>query len=786
MMLKDLYSLFRRHKMAMFLNVAGLAVAFAAFVAILIQVRFERNFDRCYPTSDRLFRVNLSEPGLFSVILPRGFIEEVIQSSPHIEAGTLITPTFVGRSYLSVERGGEKVGFKEYVQTCHAALPRMFGFTFVEGDPACLADPEKVIVPRSLADKLFGEGEPAVGRTLRAEDFVWTKTNGPTTLTIGGVYADLPENTQLQNVVYTAIDPDYDSDNFSSSNYVCYLLLDNAASAADVADNFNRHFDFAKIKAPDERIQLTPLTDIYYRNETSDGRVFRGGDREVTLLLLGVAFLIIVVAAINYTNFCTALTPLRVKGVNIRKVLGSSDAALRRMFLAESVVVSLLAWGLGLLVVYFLRRAEALPFIEADLSLAGNLPVVALSGAIAAATGLVAGLYPAYYVVSFPPALALKGSFGLSRVGKRLRVALIGVQFVISIVLIIGAAFVRLQNDYMRRFSQGFDKDQVAIVELNATLYNQHRDTYVSRLREYPGIEDVAFAMQRIGASDSYSTTSGACHGQEFSFFYVTASPNILRTLGIPVVEGRDFTEADERSGEYSYIFNRTAREALDMRAGERLETYSSGRIIGFTDDLKISSLRGGEDKIGFVVGYNYPMPVSYIRLKAGTDIAAAVAYIRSVVRDLDPAYPFDIEFYDEIFDQLYHKEENLRNLVTVFSLLAIVLSLVGVFGLVVFETQYRRKEIGIRKVHGATVGDILWMFNKTYLTIVCVCFAIAAPVAWVGVRKWLESFAYQTPMYAWVFLLAFLIVAAITLLTVSYQNWRSANENPVNSIKSE
>ena len=236
MMLKDLYSLFRRHKMAMFLNVAGLAVAFAAFVAILIQVRFERNFDRCYPTSDRLFRVNLSEPGLFSVILPRGFIEEVIQSSPHIEAGTLITPTFVGRSYLSVERGGEKVGFKEYVQTCHAALPRMFGFTFVEGDPGCLAAPEKVIVPRSLADKLFGEGEPAVGRTLRAEEAVWTKTNGPTTLTIGGVYADLPENTQLPNAVYTAIDPDCDSDNFSSSNYVCYLLLDNAASAADVAE----------------------------------------------------------------------------------------------------------------------------------------------------------------------------------------------------------------------------------------------------------------------------------------------------------------------------------------------------------------------------------------------------------------------------------------------------------------------------------------------------------------------------------------------------------------------
>ena len=179
-------------------------------------------------------------------------------------------------------------------------------------------------------------------------------------------------------------------------------------------------------------------------------------------------------------------------------------------------------------------------------------------------------------------------------------------------------------------------------------------------------------------------------------------------------------------------------------------------------------------------------MPVSYIRLKAGTDMFAAVDYIRETLKGLDSAYPFDVEFYDEIFDNLYHKEDALRDMITVFGLLAIILSLVGVFGLVVFDTQYRRKEIGIRKVHGATVGEILRMFNKSYVRIVIVCFVIAAPVAWLGVEKWLENFAYKTPVYGWVFLLALVVVCFITLLTVSFQCWRAANANPVDSIKTE
>lgn len=286
--IRNFLNVLRRFKMATTLNVAGLAVAFAAFIVILIQVNFERTFDCCHLTSGRIFRVDLTTPGTFGTILPRAFVEAVIQSSPHIEAGTLLTPSFGQNGvYFSIDRDGQPFGFKEIVTTCHATLPKIFAFPIVEGDIDCLKEPEKVMVPQSLVTKLFGEDSSAIGKTLRAEESIWTKS--VKFLTIGAVYKDFPENTQLRNVIYTAIDPDYNVSNFGASNWICYLLLDDPAMADNVADNFNRHFDFKKIGHEDEQIRLVPLTDIYYRNETQDGGTFRSGNQEVTNLLFGIA-----------------------------------------------------------------------------------------------------------------------------------------------------------------------------------------------------------------------------------------------------------------------------------------------------------------------------------------------------------------------------------------------------------------------------------------------------------------------------------------------------------------
>lgn len=781
--LRNFLSVLRRFKMATFLNVAGLAVAFAAFIVILIQVNYEHSFDRYHPTAERVFRVELETPGTFGLILPRGFVETVIHSSPHIEAGSLIYP-YNPAIYFSVIENGEKIGYREPVYTCNPEITRVFDFPILEGDIDCLKDPDKLILPESIARKIFGD-QPAVGKMLHAEEYVETKDNRE--YTVGAVYKDFPGNTQMRNLIYTAIGPTFQRDNFGASNFACYVLLDNAESAQDVVDNFNANFDFTKIGNKGQQLKLTPLTAIYYLNESQDGMIFRSGNNEVTLLLLFIALLIIIVAAINFTNFSTALTPLRIKSINTQKVLGSSDRLLRNALLAEAAIVSLIAWSISLVLVWMLGRTTALPFVEADLSILNNLPIILITGGVALLTGVVAGLYPSWYVTSFPPALVLKGSFGLSPSGRKLRTILVSVQFIVSILLIIGASFVQLQNDYMRSFSLGFDKDQIAIVELSGELYNKHHETYVNRLKEFPDIEDVAFAMEKVASKDGYSTNGAVLKQKEFHFFMIMTSPNFLRVMGIPVEEGRDFSLSDELSEEPVYIFNETAKLAVNMEQGDILQSWIPGRIIGFTGNVKFTSLRNGENNIAFVVSkMPYPMSVSYIRLKAGSDVHAAVNHIRKTLADLDPAYPFDVQFYDTIFNHLYHKEENLRSLITVFSILAIIISLVGVFGLVVFDTQYRRKEIGVRKVHGATNSEILKMLNRSYIYIVLVCFALATPIGYYGIKKWLESFAYKTPMYWWVYLAALTIVLVITIGTVTFQSWRAANANPVDSLKAQ
>ena len=781
--LRNFLSVLRRFRMATFLNVAGLAVAFAAFIVILIQVNYERSFDWCHPTADRVFRMELTEAGTFGLIMPRAFVESVIQSSPHIEAGTLIYP-YNPAIYFSVVEDGKKVGYRELVQTCHPDITKVFDFPIIEGDRDCLNDPEKVILPESIARKMFGD-QPAVGKAIHAEEDVESKDNRE--YTVGAVYKDFPGNTQMRNLIYTAIGETYQRDNFKASNYVCYLLLDNPGSVQTVVDNFNANFDFSKInKKEDVHIRLTPLTSVYYMNESQDGTIFRSGNKEVSILLFFIALLIIVVAGINFTNFNTSLTPMRIKSINTQKVLGSPDNVLRRALLIEAAIISLFAWFVSLFIVYLLGSAGTLPFIEANLNIPDNLPIVLLTGVVALVTGIIAGLYPSWYVTSFPPALVLKGSFGLSPSGRKLRTVLIGVQYVVSILLIIGACFVRLQNSYMRDYSLGFDKDQIAIVSLSSDIYVKSHETYVNRLKEFSGIEDVAFSLEKVGSQDGYSTNSCSIKNNDLRFFMIFVSENFLRVMGIPVEEGRDFFPADELSETPSYIFNCNAKQAVNIEAGDKLESWASGTIVGLVGDVKFTSLRKGENNIGFVTGMPYPLTVSYIRLKAGTNINDAVSHIRKTMADIDPAYPVDIEFYDAVFNELYHKEENLRSLITVFSLLAIIISLVGVFGLVVFDTQYRRKEIGIRKVHGATICEILEMLNRSYIYIVLLCFALSVPLAYYGIRKWLESFAYKTPIYWWVFLLALAIVLVITIGTVTFQSWRTASTNPVNSLKSE
>ncbi|WP_455639631.1 FtsX-like permease family protein [Parabacteroides sp.] len=785
--LRNFIHVLRRFKMASFLNIVGLAVAFTAFLVIMMQVEYERTFDRSYPAASRICRVDMNhgEGDIYASIVPRALADAAFASSPHIESSVLLN-TFTGKVYVSIGEGSEEKGFKEMVVPTYPDFVDVFKPALVEGVANCLEDPEKVMISESMARRMFGK-EPAVGKSLHLKDKSWYADG--TNFTVGAVYKDFPENAQMQNGIYVQMNKSHKNDWFSQ-NYVGYILLDSPESRQLVEDNFNSTFDFDKYGVDKEiKLRLIPITDIYYMPGQLDD-FFKTGNPGTIRLLILIALLIIVIAAINFTNFSTSLAPMRIKSINTQKVLGSSTGGLRMVLVIEAIAICVLSCLLSFLLTWLLHRTEVLSFVQADTNLVNYVPLLFLLLGMAIVLGVIAGLYPAWYMTSFQPALVLKGSFGLSASGRKLRTVLIGFQYVVSIGLIIGSFFIQIQNNYMRSYKLGFDKDQVAVVKLSTQIAGKSSDLLTNRLKEYSGIEDVGFASTIVGATDVYSSNYFIYNGKEFGSELINVSSNFLDVMGIPVISGRNFSRSDMLSDStYACIFTqRVLDQVPDLEPGKSLQKdwMGTGHIVGLIDNIKISSLRSENRPLLLMTRPQEMLPISYIRLKAGTDVEEAVAHIHKVIADIDPAYPFEIEFYDTIFNNLYQKEQYLKKMITLFSLLAIILSIVGVFGLVVFETQYRRKEIGVRKVFGATVGEILNMFNRAYLKIVTICFILAIPFAYYGVHRWLENFSDKTPVYWWVFALAFVIVAAITMLTVTFQNWKAANENPVNSIKSE
>ena len=368
---------------------------------------------------------------------------------------------------------------------------------------------------------------------------------------------------------------------------------------------------------------------------------------------------------------------------------------------------------------------------------------------------------------------------------------MISIQFIVSIVLIISLLFVKIQTRYMQTTPLGFDKDNIAITEISPDIYRNHREALTDRLESFPGITHVSYANKKLCNSDDYGVQGIMDQGINIHFGIMAVSHNFLTTMSIPIIDGRNFTDVDARKQDAATLIcnQKMVLGNPQLIPGKRLADGFVADIVGTSADMHFTSLRKPVDPFALMLVSTKSSQVlnfCYVKIKAGTDLKAAVGHINQSIHAIDPAYPVNVEFFDNVLNALYQGEIKLNRQITLFSLLAILISMIGVFGLVIFDTQYRRKEIGIRKVFGATVGEILTMFNRTYLYIVAVCFVIAVPVAWYEIKLWLQNFAYQTPIRIWVFAVALLAVLAVTILTVTLQSYRAATENPANSIKTE
>ena len=787
--LRNFFSVLRRFKAASVLNVLGLSIAFVAFMLIMMQVNYDYTFDCSHRNADAIFRVDIVHGSKGSqAIICRPFARAFTESSPHIKGGCLLN-AWVGSPFFYVEQNGQRTGYRENAWEVTPGLLDVIHFDMLEGTAQALDEPGSVILPESMAKKIFGN-ETAVGKQLIAPN---VEMNAQI---IKGVYKDFPRNSALQNVIYVAMNPKENYDNWGNWNYFFFVRLDDPANKENVLDNFKSNFNAKEVFGNEFEwggeesfdLRLTSLPDVHFLNNV-DFDSMPKASRQTLLVLFSIAFVIIIIAGINFTNFSTALTPMRIKSINTQKVLGSSDRMLRGSLLVEAVGVSMFAYLLSLLFLYVIPKTPVASLVDADISFGAQPMIIAGTAVIAVIVGVLAGLYPSYYVTSFPPALVLKGSFGLSLAGRRMRSVLVGIQFVASFILIIGSLFMYLQNRYMQNAPLGYDKEEMIIVHLNNKI-NKDRDAFTNQLKSFSGVEDVTYSQFLLSSQDQYMGWGRDYNGKNINFQCLPVSSSFLKVMGIEVKEGRDFRPEDDQKETGCYIFNEKAKAQLELKLNEQID---GDEIIGFIPDIKFASFRQEVTPMAFYLWGKYQWGqegnyynAAYVKFKAGSDLRAGMEHVRESLKKFDSEFPFVIRFYDEVLQHTYEKELKIGSLITLFSLVAIFISIVGVFGLVVFESEYKRKEIAVRKVLGSTTGEVLYMFNVSYFWILLICFVLGAPVAWYGVHRWLENFAYRTPMYWWVLPLAFLAIGMITFLTVTYQNWHVANENPVKNIKSE
>ena len=789
--IRNFLTVIRRFKLTATLNILGLSIAFATFIVIMYQLNYDFGFDKFHKEHNKIFRVEYVRNTSAQANMCRPLADRFIESSPHIVAGG-IEQMRLGSSRFYLKDDSARNIFTENSSIVSSTFFDVFSFDYIEGSNEGLIDTVSgnVFIPLSLSRKLFGN-EQAVGKQIVME------SSGGIRI-IKAVYRDFPGNSSIGNYMYSAMIEGALKDDWREWNFITYIRVNDASNVQMLFDNFKRNFDastssFGQDFNWDEAgvsMRLTPLTDLHYVTGVEYDYVPKAG-KQTLMILFAIAIVIFVIAFINFTNFSAALTPMRIKSINTQKILGARRNTLRLMIVSEALVISLLSYLIAVLFFIIFSYTPLATLVDADLSLKAQPLIIGGTGLIALIVGAFAGAYPAHYITSFAPVLTLTGSFGLSLKGKMMRNTMIGIQFTASFALVIGASFIYLQNYFMQNSPLGYDKDELLTVE--NMWVNNNRDVFINRLKQYSGIDDVTYSESLLSSSDQYMGWGLRYKGEGIQFQSIPVHYTFPKVMGIEITEGRDFRAEDHNLRRGAYLFNEAARKKYDMEVGTWIEggvENLNGEIIGFVPDIKFASFRNSVTPMAFYVwGADYwgdRAGTVYIRVKAGIDKRAAMEHIRSTLSSVNPEINYNVRFYDEILQRLYEKEIALNSLITLFSLIAIFISVVGVFGLVVFDSECRRKEIGLRKVHGASTMSIIFMFNKVYLSILTICFVIAAPMAWYAVTRWLENFVYKTPLYWWVYLISFAVVGIITCATVTFQNWHVANDNPVNAVKSE
>jgi putative ABC transport system permease protein len=774
-----------RHKALSAINIFGLAIGMACSILILLWVQDELSYDRFHAQADNLYRITCTTPD----------IKAAVSTAPMAAALKAQLPEAVNTVRLISSTNLFSVGTRKFEEKhvffADASFLELFSFPLLQGNPkTALHRPDGILITEAMAEKYFGKTE-ALGQIIRKDN--------QDDFTITGILANVPANSHLQFDFILPLafiarsNQDLEENRWGNFNFYTYVQLHENTVSSDAALQklnkqvtriFKQHLDKMQVT-----FQLQPVSRIHLHSNNLLRDVPGSGSIQYVQIFLVVALFMLAVACINFMNLTTARSARRAKEVGLRKVIGARRDQLIWQFLGESTVVSILALLLAIILVVTLLPAFnnltgkylAINFWDVKF-------LVGLLG-IALVTGLLSGSYPALFLSGFLPIDVLKGQVKVGAGNVLFRNTLVITQFVVSIILLVGTAVVYQQLYYIQNKHLGFDKENLVYTPITGELWpkQQALKTTLSQDPLTSAFTIVSDLPTNLITGSINVYWEGKDPQAQPVFPDMAVDENFISVFNMKLLRGRSFSNV-LKSDTANYIVNETALRIMGMEAatavGKSLALNNvKGTIIGVVQDFNFKPMQHAIEPL--ILRFNRQGGTVVVRTTPG-NIESAIQALKNISQTLNPTFPFTYNFLDEDIAKLYQSEQRMGNIFNVFALWAIFISCLGLYGLSAFMAEQRTKEIAVRKVLGASVFDIVGLLSKDFVALVLVANILAWPLAWYGLHRWLQDFAYRVEMGWWVFVLAGVLALLIALLTISLQAIKAAVANPVKSLRTE
>ena len=774
-----------RHKAYSIINISGLAIGMASSILILLWVQNELSYDRWHKYAGQTYRITGNAGDFRAAVNPAGMPGGLQSEMPVIKNTVRISHPETALFEAGVRKFEEKRVFY-----ADSTFLEIFSFPLVKGDVrTALMRPDGVLLTEETAKKYFGHDDP-LGKTLR-------KDNGGNVV-VTGVLANLPSNTHLQFDVILPMSAaadrnDLKTNTWNNFNFYTYLVLDNHFDGTPAALAGLQHQIDGIYKKHEKNLkvnfQLQPLADIHLYSSGLQVDLPMHGNAQYVYIFFVVAIFILVVACINFMNLATARSARRAREVGLRKVVGALRGQLIGQFLGEALLISFFALVVALLLVWMaLPLFNELAGKQLSINLWNGKLLLSLAG-IAAATGLISGSYPALFLSGFQPVKVLKGNLRSLGGNRLFRNGLVVMQFVVSIVLLIGTVVIYNQLTYIKQKNLGFERENLLYMPMTGDMWKRQ-----PALRAE--LQQDAFTSQWAIISDlPTDLTSGTIDvvwpgkdpKTQIVFPSMDVSENFFDVFQTKLLSGRVFS-ANFKADTNNYILNEKCARIMGMTPANAIgQTISfgevKGTVIGVVGDFNFKPIQTAIEPL--VIRLNKWGGTVMVRAKAGAT-EATIKALGKISRDLNPAYPFSYGFLDQELANQYKGEQQMGSIFNLFAILAIFISSLGLYGLSAYMAEQRTKEIGVRKVLGASLFNIVRLLSTDFTRLIFIAMVIAIPLSWWAVNSWLQSFAYHVQVGWPIFVLAPLAALLIAWITVSYESVRAGVANPVKSLRSE